>query len=120
MYWGMKIDNQEISDRIQSFFKFWIVILFKTLDLNINNNNNFAGEYSQFHCYNIDKSCRPCHEVHHSCIGLPDGDNAVSGLTWTSSYITCLLNRTIAENTCEKGVFDPHKRICTTPVVVGK
>lgn len=31
MYWGMKIDNQEISDRIQSFFKFWIVILFKTL-----------------------------------------------------------------------------------------
>lgn len=28
----MKIDNQEISDRIQSFFKFWIVILFKTLE----------------------------------------------------------------------------------------
>lgn len=28
----MKIDNQEISDRIQSFCKFWIVILFKTLE----------------------------------------------------------------------------------------
>lgn len=28
----MKIDNQEISDRIQPFFKFWIVVLFKTLE----------------------------------------------------------------------------------------
>lgn len=78
------------------------------------------GEYNQFHCINGDQSCKPCSEVHHSCVGLPDGDNAVSGLTWTSYYITCLLNRTIGEHKCQKGVFDPNKRICTSLTAIGK
>nr|XP_022322146.1 uncharacterized protein LOC111123822 isoform X3 [Crassostrea virginica] len=77
-------------------------------------------EYNQFHCINGDQSCKPCSEVHHSCVGLPDGDNAVSGLTWTSYYITCLLNRTIGEHKCQKGVFDPNKRICTSLTAIDK
>jgi hypothetical protein len=26
----------------------------------------------------------------------------------------------MAEKRCQNGVFDPHKRICTTPLVVGE
>ncbi|XP_062614311.1 uncharacterized protein LOC134276045 [Saccostrea cucullata] len=77
-------------------------------------------EYSQFHCNKGNISCKPCPEVHHSCVGLPDGDNAISGFNWTSVYITCLLNRTMAEKACESGVFDPQKRICTTSVILEK
>lgn len=43
MYWGMKIDNQEISDRIQSFFKFWIEFKYKIIIiLQVNTANTIA------------------------------------------------------------------------------
>lgn len=43
MYWGMKIDNQEISDRIQSFLKFWIEFKYKIIIiLQVNTANTIA------------------------------------------------------------------------------
>lgn len=43
MYWGMKIDKQEISDRIQSFFKFWIEFKYKIIIiLQVNTANTIA------------------------------------------------------------------------------
>lgn len=43
MYWGMKIDKQEISDRIQSFIKFWIEFKYKIIIiLQVNTANTIA------------------------------------------------------------------------------
>lgn len=43
MYWGMKIDKQEISDRIQSFLKFWIEFKYKIIIiLQVNTANTIA------------------------------------------------------------------------------
>ncbi|KAJ8316015.1 LOW QUALITY PROTEIN: hypothetical protein KUTeg_006029 [Tegillarca granosa] len=69
-------------------------------------------EYTQNRCNVLNENCSPCEKRHHSCVGLPDGNNPISGLNWTPYYITCLLNRTIAENKCAKGLFDPVKKSC--------
>ena len=77
----------------------------------------FKGEYLQYQC----KSglCTQCEKVHHSCVGLPNGDQAISFKTWQPQYVNCYQNRTIEEKVCKDGMFDPVKKICSVTVNTG-
>lgn len=68
-------------------------------------------------CPKGDPNCKPCPERLPSCRGLPDGDRPVSTALWTSKYITCLHNRTMAVRDCPPGsVFNPVTLQCMSTV----
>lgn len=82
-------------------------LLFYTSNISI---ELFVGEYSQNLCRQGDTTCKPCPERHPSCVGLPDGRNAM--LPWTDHYVVCLKNRTVSTGRCASGVFNPVERLC--------
>ncbi|KAK3583067.1 hypothetical protein CHS0354_004012 [Potamilus streckersoni] len=61
----------------------------------------------------IGPHCKPCFDNQPSCKGLHDGPNTYPGLLFTPDFIICLQERTIEIGTCNDGVFDPTRRICT-------
>ena len=75
-----------------------------------------SGEYKQNLCNGTDSTCKPCNDRFYSCVGLPDGDNAIPGGQWTAEYILCYKNRTMAYKHCQKGNFDPVLRTCTSTI----
>ncbi|KAJ8316010.1 hypothetical protein KUTeg_006024 [Tegillarca granosa] len=77
-------------------------------------------EYDQNICNGSDPNCVPCPKRLPSCQGLSDGDEPVKGEYWTSRYITCLLNRTMAVRNCPHGaVFDPNQLHCVDKIPKG-
>ena len=78
-----------------------------------------TGEYQRNLCTPGSPGCTPCPQRLFSCIGLPDGHNAIEGKQWTPDYITCHRNRTMSTDKCNQGVFDPNKRQCEIPPTSG-
>ncbi|KAL4228860.1 hypothetical protein ACF0H5_011900 [Mactra antiquata] len=72
-------------------------------------------EYQKNRCNPNEFNCKPCPERLYSCIGQPDGPNPIEGKQWSADYVTCQLNRTMATDTCNSGLFDPNQRQCVTP-----
>ncbi|VDI54945.1 Hypothetical predicted protein, partial [Mytilus galloprovincialis] len=70
-------------------------------------------EYLQYHCKSGDLTCTPCENVHHSCIGVPNGDQAITYRKWQAQYVRCYQNRTLEEKVCQQGLFDPVKKTCS-------
>jgi hypothetical protein len=70
------------------------------------------GQYLQNQCNPNDASCSPCPERKPSCIGLPDGNNALNGRSWSRDYVHCYKERTLGVEHCQNGVFNQHKRRC--------
>ncbi|KAL3884669.1 hypothetical protein ACJMK2_024787, partial [Sinanodonta woodiana] len=62
----------------------------------------------------IGPHCEPCFDNQPSCKGLHDGPNSYPGRLFTPDFIECLHERTIDIGTCNDGVFDPTRRICTS------
>ena len=79
-----------------------------------------AGEYITNRCNSTDPNCIACTKRLYSCVGLPDGNNPVPGKHWTAEYITCFRNRTMGNKHCQKGIFDPVKRICISQIDTSK
>ena len=52
-------------------------------------------------------------------MGLPDGNNAISGKEYTAYYVDCYINRTMMVRKCNDGIFDPDLRICTKEINSG-
>ncbi|XP_071175832.1 uncharacterized protein [Mytilus edulis] len=73
-------------------------------------------EYLQYHCKSGDLTCTPCENVHHSCIGVPNGDQAITYRKWQAQYVRCYQNRTLEEKVCQQGLFDPVKKTCSDTV----
>lgn len=79
------------------------------------------GDYEQNLCKPTDgPECLRCGERLFSCVGLPDGDNAIEGKFWEPVYIVCFKNRTLLTEECKNGVFDPVKRKCVMKTDLGK
>ena len=79
-----------------------------------------AGEYQQNSCSFGDVTCIPCKERLPSCHGLSDGNHPIPWSFWSQDYITCYWNRTISVGHCEKGIFDPNRRVCILEIPTGK
>ena len=78
-----------------------------------------TGEYKQNLCIPGNRSCLPCAERLPSCVGLPNGQNAIVGDIWSGRYVKCLNNRTMVVGTCPQGWFHPVQRICVTMIHPG-
>ena len=77
----------------------------------------FSGEYEENKCSQGDQACKPCPERLPSCRGIPDGDRPFLMALWTSKYVTCLRNRTMAVRNCPPGsVFNPVTLQCMDAV----
>lgn len=79
----------------------------------------YSGEYDQNRCRPANILCEPCINRLPSCRGLADGLNPVSGRLWSTIYVECFVNRTIAVRNCSNGLFDPHVRRCRNKVDPG-
>ena len=81
----------------------------------------YTGEYAINQCQSTDgDSCIQCQERLYSCVGLPDGDNAIEGKAWGELYIQCFRNRTLSTKQCTAGIFDPVKRHCVRQIDLSK
>lgn len=76
----------------------------------------FPGDYTQNHCNHSNSLCKPCSTRFHSCVGLPDGDNAMPNGQWIPEYISCYKNRTMETKHCKHGNFDPVTMACTSKI----
>ena len=74
------------------------------------------GQYDHNLCSASDSSCVACQVRLPDCTGLPDGENAVTGMLWSVNYIVCQSNRTTDVKQCRRGVFDPNVRKCSETV----
>lgn len=79
----------------------------------------FSGQYFQNICQAGNNSCAPCADRKSSCVGQPDGNNAIPGQAWSRDFMTCSKDRTLSTHTCPVGRFDPSKRSCTATVNPG-
>ena len=79
-----------------------------------------SGEYQQNICSYGDILCTPCRERLPSCRGLSDGNHPVPWKLWSNVYFSCFRNRTIYFGLCEKGTFDPNRKICISEISTSK
>lgn len=80
---------------------------------------HFSGQYFQNICPAGNTSCTPCADRKPSCVGQPDGNNAVPGKAWSQDFMTCSKDRTLSTPTCPVGQFDPSKRSCISTINPG-
>lgn len=76
-------------------------------------------DYQQNICLEGDTFCKPCPERFPSCIGLPNGINPNPNSPWSSEYIRCFHNRTVAVEKCSSGYFNSRTRQCEIVVHPG-
>ena len=70
-------------------------------------------------CQPTDLSCVPCPQRLASCVGLPNGPNAIEGKQYSEEFVQCKQNRTMGTDRCDQGVFDPSSRQCEIPPTTG-
>lgn len=79
-----------------------------------------TGEYDQNLCEAGNTTCEQCPLRLPSCIGLEDGAQPFPTKLWSSYYIQCYRNRTVAIRQCQTGtIFDPTNQACVSDVPVG-
>ncbi|XP_052252891.1 uncharacterized protein LOC127859481 isoform X4 [Dreissena polymorpha] len=70
-------------------------------------------DYLQNRCNGSEPGCVPCDQRLPSCLGLPDGKNAVAGKEWQPTYVKCKDNRTVSMEQCSTKYFHPITKKCT-------